>query len=158
MVCDLKFKWIWAVVVAQLAGRSLLIPEDLGSNPAIGNFYWTYLPLTVCRKDETKKETEATNGPFKKIYRILIPSSPLLTYLPIQMACLYLWCHSFTGWTLPSVIRVWRNRDGGGWGNSRCFVRRHHYGIQKLSLRARTWFTPLENWGFRNQGLPFFQD
>ena len=29
----------WEVVVAQLAERSLPIPEDLGSNPAIGNFY-----------------------------------------------------------------------------------------------------------------------
>ena len=29
-----------AVVVAQLAARSLLIPEDPGSNPVIGNFYW----------------------------------------------------------------------------------------------------------------------
>ena len=30
---------IWAVVVAQLAARSLPIPEDPGSNPVIGNFY-----------------------------------------------------------------------------------------------------------------------
>ena len=29
----------WEVVVAQLAERSLPIPEDLGSNPVIGNFY-----------------------------------------------------------------------------------------------------------------------
>ena len=29
----------WAVVVAQLAERSLPIPEDPGSNPVIGNFY-----------------------------------------------------------------------------------------------------------------------
>ena len=28
-----------AVVVAQLAERSLPIPEDPGSNPVIGNFY-----------------------------------------------------------------------------------------------------------------------
>ena len=28
-----------AVVVAQLAERSLLIPEDPGSNPALGNFH-----------------------------------------------------------------------------------------------------------------------
>ena len=27
------------VIVAQLAAWSLLIPEDPGSNPAIGNFY-----------------------------------------------------------------------------------------------------------------------
>ena len=30
-----------AVVVAQVAERSLPIPENPGSNPAIGNFYWT---------------------------------------------------------------------------------------------------------------------
>ena len=30
---------IGAVVVAQLAARSLPIPEDPGSNPVIGNFY-----------------------------------------------------------------------------------------------------------------------
>ena len=90
MVCDLKFKWIWAVVVAQLAGRSLLIPEDLGSNPAIGNFYWTYLPLTVCRKDETKKEKEVTNGPFKKYieFEYLVRYS-LLTYLYKWLTCTY---------------------------------------------------------------------
>ena len=29
----------WEVVVAQLAERSLAIPEDPGSNPVIGNFY-----------------------------------------------------------------------------------------------------------------------
>ena len=29
----------WAVVVAQLAERSLPKPEDPGSNPVIGNFY-----------------------------------------------------------------------------------------------------------------------
>ena len=54
------------VVVAQLAERSLTIPEDPGSNPVIGNFYLNnYLLLTVCRKDENK-EKEAENGPFKK--------------------------------------------------------------------------------------------
>ena len=37
-----------AVVVAQLADRSLPIPEDPGSNPVIGNIY---LLLNVCRKD-----------------------------------------------------------------------------------------------------------
>ena len=30
---------VWAVVVAQLAERSIPIPEDLGSNPVISNFY-----------------------------------------------------------------------------------------------------------------------
>ena len=32
-------KKTWAVVVAPLAERSVLIPEDPGSNPVIGNFY-----------------------------------------------------------------------------------------------------------------------
>ena len=43
-------------VVVQLAERSLPIPEDPGSNPTIGNFYRTYLWLTVCRKDENKRK------------------------------------------------------------------------------------------------------
>ena len=52
-VCHLRSN-LRAVVVAQLAARSLPIPEDPGSNPVIGNFYRTfrYLLLTVCRKDE----------------------------------------------------------------------------------------------------------
>ena len=55
---------LWEVVVAQLAERSLMIPEDPGLNPVIGNFYLNiYLLLTVCRKDENK-EKEAENGPF----------------------------------------------------------------------------------------------
>ena len=52
------------MVVAQLAERSLPIPEDPGSNPVFGNFYLNiYLLLTVCIKDENK-EKEAENGPF----------------------------------------------------------------------------------------------
>ena len=46
---DIK-KWVlkthilnWEVVVAQLAERSLMIPVDPGSNPIIGNFYWTFI-------------------------------------------------------------------------------------------------------------------
>ena len=54
-----------AVVVAQLTKRPLLIPEDPGSNPVIGNCYWTHLLLTVCRKEENN-EKEAGNGPFFK--------------------------------------------------------------------------------------------
>ena len=64
------------VVVAQLAERSLMIPEDLGSNPVIGNFYLNiYLPLTVCRKDKNK-EKEAGNGPFLKKEAYLPIRSP----------------------------------------------------------------------------------
>ena len=59
-------KWCMAVVVAQLTAQLLPIPEDPGSNPVIGNFYWTYLLLTVCRKDENK-EKETGNCPFKKL-------------------------------------------------------------------------------------------
>ena len=45
-----------AVVVGQLTARSLSIPEDLGSNPVIGNFYWKCLLLSVCREDENKEK------------------------------------------------------------------------------------------------------
>ena len=49
-----------------LGKETLMIPEDPGSNPVIGNFYLNiYLLLTVCRKDENK-EKEAGNGPFLK--------------------------------------------------------------------------------------------
>ena len=52
--------------MAQLAERSLMIPEDPGSNPVIGNFYLGIcLLLTVCRRDENK-EKEAENGPYLK--------------------------------------------------------------------------------------------
>ena len=40
------------IFVAQLIARSLPIPEDPGSNPVVGNIYWTYLLLTICREDE----------------------------------------------------------------------------------------------------------
>ena len=53
-----KYADQWAVVVAKFTEPSLSIPEDLGSNPVIGIFYWTitYL-LTVCREDEDKKRS-----------------------------------------------------------------------------------------------------
>ena len=35
----INFLCSWEVVVAQLAERSLTIPEDPGLNPVIGNFY-----------------------------------------------------------------------------------------------------------------------
>ena len=42
--------------MAQLAKRSLTIPEDSGSNLVIGQLLLSnYLQLTVCRKDENKK-------------------------------------------------------------------------------------------------------
>ena len=62
---------IGAVVVAQLTAQSISIQEDPGSNPVIGNFYLTYLPLTVCTKDEKRKR--GRQWPIKKIFiRILI--------------------------------------------------------------------------------------
>ena len=59
------------MVVAQLAERSLPIPEDPGSisSQLLLNIY---LLLTVCRKDENK-EKEAGNGRFfeeKKVGRL----------------------------------------------------------------------------------------
>ena len=48
--------------ITQLTERSLMIPEDPGSNQVIGNFYWiliySYLSL-----EKTKKEIGAANGP-----------------------------------------------------------------------------------------------
>ena len=52
----------WAVVVAQLVERSLLIPEVRGLNTVIKNILNIYLQLLW--KDENKKEAE--NGPFLK--------------------------------------------------------------------------------------------
>ena len=59
------------VVVAQLTGRLLQIPEDPSSNPVIGNFYCTfYFLLTVRRKDENE-EKEAGNCPLFKFGEFL---------------------------------------------------------------------------------------
>ena len=44
------------MVVVQLAEWLLRVQEDPVFNPAIGNFYWTYLLLTVGRKDENKRK------------------------------------------------------------------------------------------------------
>ena len=55
----------WAVVVAQLAERSLPIPEVRRLNPVIGKMLlWTYVTVR-CWKDALN-EKEAANGPFKK--------------------------------------------------------------------------------------------
>ena len=55
----------WAVVVAQLAERSLLTPEICGSNPDIS----TLSNVLLSGKDENQ-EKEAGQGPFKKMPRI----------------------------------------------------------------------------------------
>ena len=57
--------FLWAVVVAQLAERSLPTPEIRGSNPDIGNISNIFICQLLSRKDENK-EKEAGNGPFKK--------------------------------------------------------------------------------------------
>ena len=54
-----------AVVVAQLAERSIPTPEIRGSNPDIGNISNIFICQLLSRKDENK-EKEAGNGPFKK--------------------------------------------------------------------------------------------
>ena len=54
-----------AVVVAQLAERSLPTPEIRGSNPDISNILNIFICQLLSRKDENK-EKEAGNGPFKK--------------------------------------------------------------------------------------------
>ena len=52
--------------VAQLAERSLLIPENLGSNPDIGNFYLTFIYCLRFVEKMKNKEKEGENGPFFK--------------------------------------------------------------------------------------------
>ena len=57
-----------AVVVAQLAERSLPTPEIHGSNPDIGNISIVkFICQLLSRKDENK-EKEAGKGPLKKLY------------------------------------------------------------------------------------------
>ena len=53
-----------AVVVAQLAESSLPIPEDPGSNPVMGNFYWTNIYRQLFVEKTKNKEKEARNGQF----------------------------------------------------------------------------------------------
>ena len=64
----------WVVVVAQLAERSLPIPEVRGSNPDNGKFYRTFIIYCqlYCIEKTKIKEKEARNGPvFKKTVVIL---------------------------------------------------------------------------------------
>ena len=65
----LKLSMTRAVVVAQLAERSLMTPEIRSSNPDIGNKIFQ-MQLIICqlqsRKDKNKGK-EAGNGPFKKL-------------------------------------------------------------------------------------------
>ena len=68
MICFLLHKNVTAhkqsvreVVVVQLKAMSLPIPENPGSNLVIINFYWKYLLLIVCRKDENKEKIYKQN-------------------------------------------------------------------------------------------------
>ena len=61
----IKHDELWAMVVAELAERSLPTPEILGLNPDIGNILNVFICQLLSRKDENK-EKEAGNGPFKK--------------------------------------------------------------------------------------------
>ena len=55
-----------AVVVAQLAKRSLPISKDPGSNPVIGNFYWTFFYCLLFVEKMKIKKKRPGNAPFKK--------------------------------------------------------------------------------------------
>ena len=58
---------VGAVVVDQLAERSLRIPEVCGSNPDTVNFYRTLIYCQLYSIEKKKiKEKESGNGPFFK--------------------------------------------------------------------------------------------
>ena len=58
---------IWAVVVAQLAKRSLPMPEIRRSNPDIAKIFFDNLTVNCnCSRETKMNEKEAGNGPFKK--------------------------------------------------------------------------------------------
>ena len=57
-----------AMVVGQLAERSLPTPEIRGLNPDIGNISTIFICQLLSRKDENKVK-EAGNGPFFKNFK-----------------------------------------------------------------------------------------
>ena len=58
---------MWAVVVAQLAERSLPSPEIRRSNPDIGRIFFDNLSVNCNCSEKTKINwKEAVNGPFIK--------------------------------------------------------------------------------------------
>ena len=74
------------VVEVQLAEWSLPIPEDPGSNQAIGNFYSTYLLLTVCRQDKNKRKRSREWLIVKKTSNQMYPwTLPLASQLPNKL-------------------------------------------------------------------------
>ena len=62
---SIKSNLNWAVVVVQLAKRSLPTPEICGSNPDFGNISNIFICQLLSRKGENR-EKEAGNGPLKK--------------------------------------------------------------------------------------------
>ena len=76
-----SFPWInchlpQAVDMAQLAGRSLVTPEDPDSNPAIDNFYQDHL-FSIYWEQKTKikkqKQKKRPQGPLFKIRNCNLP-------------------------------------------------------------------------------------
>ena len=82
----------WAVVVAQLAERSLPISEDPGSNPVIGDFCWAFIYCLLVVETTKNKEKVVGNGPFLKSFNKkewqLVPSESLVLNLTTIMCCL----------------------------------------------------------------------
>ena len=57
--------------VVQLSERLLLIPEDLGSNPVNGNFYWTFIYCWLFVERTKIKKNRPGMAHFKKKYATL---------------------------------------------------------------------------------------
>ena len=49
--------------VAQLVARSIEIQKDPGSNPVIGNFYWTFIYCQLFKEKTKINKKEAGKGP-----------------------------------------------------------------------------------------------
>ena len=76
-----------AVVVAQLAERSLLTSEIRGSNPNIGNTVFSNVLIRQLQRRKNKnKEKEAGVGPFKKTSEVS-PSLPGLVAALFSTCC-----------------------------------------------------------------------
>ena len=63
-----KYQSLWALVVAQLVGWSLLTPNVRNSNPVIGNIYIECLLSTVYCFEKQKMEKEAGNCQFFSLH------------------------------------------------------------------------------------------
>ena len=72
---------IWAVVVAQLVGRSLPIPKVRSSNPVIGKnlyIYWKFVYCQLCIEKTKKRKKRPGMAHFKKHWLL----STALVYEP----------------------------------------------------------------------------